>query len=159
MFILLLCSAFIRPCLTLPLSASSLAMQGVAYHELSAAKAYVEPKLGSLDKCQSAKMGVFFHENFTAAHTADYIPEGIELSTDRTNISHIISPISSSLPGENAHDILDVHTQDLSYILQAHGVNAIMPELQIQPEFNSLSTNGITAILKITISNGDSDSV
>ncbi len=155
---LLLCSAVIAPCLILPFSASSVGKQDVVYDKVSFEEAYIEPELNLLDKCQSAELDVFFHENYITTHTAEYIAEGIELSSNCKNIDYVISPIIPASSAADTRDTLDVQTQELSLILQAHGVKAKISEPQIQSDFNSLSANGRTAIIKINISGGDGDS-
>lgn len=158
MFRLLLCSALITPWFILPFSASSVSMQNFDYNKVSFDEAYIEPELDRLDKCQSAELDVYFHENYITTHTAEYIAEGIEISSNCKNISYVISPIVPASSGSDANDILDLQTQELSLILQAHGVKATISKPQIESDFNSLSANGRTAILKINISDGDGDS-
>lgn len=155
---LLLCSALIAPCLILPFSASSFGKQDIVYDKVSFEEAYIEPELDRLDNCQSADLDIFFHENYITTHTAEYIAEGIELSSNCKNINYVISPIVPASSGEDARELLNIQTQELSLILEAHGVKATVSEPQIQSDFNSLSANGRTAILKINISDGDGDS-
>lgn len=152
---LLLCSAFIAPCFIIPLSGMSSEVQDVSYETTSFEEALIEPEFEQLDKCQSAELDIFFHENYITLHSAEYLAEGIKLSEVCDNANFIITPIIPSSSHINADDVVNTHTDELSLILKAHGISSTVAKPNVQTEFNSLSANGRTATLKIVFAEGD----
>jgi len=152
---LLLCSAFMAPCFIIPFIGTSTESYITDYETTSYEEAYVEPEFEQLENCEAAELDVFFHENYITSHSAEYIAEGIELSKDCGDANYVITPIIPASSDAKAADIVDIQTKELSLILKAHGVNAKVARTDKQAEFNSLSANGRTAILKIVFDKGD----
>ena len=148
---LLLYSAFIVPCVILPFTAST-DDQIMSYKSVSFEKAYIEPEFEQLEKCEAAELDIFFHENYVTSHSAEYITAGLELSSACSAASYIIIPVVPSNSYIDENDVLETQTQELSSLLNAHGINAKIADAEYQQDFNSLSANGRTAKLKITFS-------
>lgn len=150
---LLLCSAFIAPCIILPFTGNAKS-QMVSFETTSYEEAYVEPEFEQLENCEAAELDVFFHENYITSHSAEYIAEGIELSGICGDASFIITPIIPSASHVSASEVLTTQTRELSLILKAHGVTARVANADVETEFDGLSANGRTATLKIVFEDG-----
>jgi len=90
--------------------------------------------------------------NVKTSHSAEYITAGLELSSACSAASYIIIPVVPSNSYIDENDVLETQTQELSSLLNAHGINAKIADAEYQQDFNSLSANGRTAKLKITFS-------
>lgn len=153
---LLLSAALVAPCFIIPLTSSSAEPESVVYNTPSFETTYIEPELERLEKCKSAELDVFFHENYITTHSAEYIAEGIKLSDACTKASYVITPIIPASSHIDEKDVLNVHTEELSLILEAYGIYPVIAGADVQTEFNSLSANGRTVTLKIVIKESDS---
>ncbi len=153
---LLLCTAIISPCFIIPLSKISANTSLTSYTAPSFEDVFVEPELQRLENCQSAKLDVFFHDEYVTLHTAEYLAQAVKLAKSCDNADYVINPIVPELQIGVTTDLLEAQVQELSLILKAHGIESRIADPQIQTEFNSLSVNGRTAILSIAISEGNS---
>lgn len=150
---LLLCSAMIIPCFVVPLSGAAKS-QMTSVNKTSFEDAFIEPEFEQLERCKSAELDVFFHENYITMHSAEYLAEGIEIAKSCGNANFTITPIIPTASHVDKRDILDLQTKELSLILRAHGVEPIVTKADIQSEYNTLSANGRTAVLRIAFNEG-----
>ena len=152
MFKLLLCTVFIAPCIILPFAGTSAASNEI--ETVSFDEAYVSPELAKIESCEAAELDVFFHDAYITMHSAEYLAEAISLSDDCGSASFTIAPIVPVSSTDQDREMLQVQTDELVAILDAHNVNAKVAEAEIQSEFDSLSVNGRTAIVKIELNTG-----
>lgn len=145
---LLLCTIAIAPCLIIPFAGSA-SSDMTALDVTSFEDAYVEPEFEQLENCEAAELDVYFHKNYITLHSAEYIAKGLDLSKVCGNAEYVITPIIPSSSHVTSEDVLGVQTEELIYVLDAHGVEARVENAAIQNTFDSLSANGRTATLSI----------
>ena len=152
MFKLLLCSAIIAPCVVLPFVGSTQTQMN-SYDTVSFREAYIEPEFRQLENCETAELDVYFYDNYITYHSAEYIAEGIQLSSACGNAKYVITPIIPSVSRVDALEVLDTQTKELLLVLKAHGISATVRAADVQKDFDGLSANGRTAKLEIAFEN------
>jgi hypothetical protein len=155
---LLLGSAIVSPCIFLQV-AGSVKAEAVSYNAPSFEAYFIDPEFERLESCDAAELDVFFHKQYVTMHSAEYIAEAIALLEKCDEVEYVIQPIQPIYSPDDdlgSKEITDIQVNELSLMLKAHGVDAEIAETKVQSEFDSLSENGRTAVLKITTRNGKS---
>lgn len=148
MFKLLLCAAVFAPCCVMPfIGMGSSEIEG--YELNSFDQAYVQPKLERLQNCESVDLGVFFHDAYIEAHSADYISEGVKFASACDSVTYSIQPLISESASPTERLASQSRTEELLRLLKAHGVDANVDVTQTLEEAGALFLNGQTAVLKI----------
>lgn len=150
---LLLCTAIISPCLIVPFVSASDDTKP-DFGKDSFEEAFIAPEFEKLESCETAELDVFFHKQYITFHSAEYVAQGLELTADCGSAKYTITPVVPSISYVDKEVVIDVHTQELLLILEAHGVTAQVGDAVFQKDFNSLTANGRTA--KLTIAFGES---
>lgn len=150
---LLLTSALFTPCIMFQCLNSG-DVDKVAYSATSFDEHFVEPVLENLEACKTAEIDIFFHDQYITMHSAEYLADAISLSSSCEGAKYIVKPIQPST-SRTAHmgqeELIKAQTQELSYLLEAHGVVSEINPTDVEDKFNSLSVNGRAAILRIVI--------
>jgi len=137
----------------------SVQAEAVEYKTTSFEAYYIEPEFESLEACETAELDIFFYNRYVTMHSAEYIAEAVEISERCNEVEYVIQPIQPIYTSDEVmgvEEVTDIQTRELFLILKAHGVDAKIAKTQVQSEFDSLSENGRTAILKITTANSKS---
>jgi len=148
---LLLCAAVLSPCVIMQVAAS-VQVEEVEYDKPSFESYFIHPEFEQLVSCQTAELDIFFHDEYVTMHSAEYIAEAVILSKKCDDVEFTIQPIQpiySTHDAMNAQEMTEIQVNELSLVLEAHGVDANIADTQVQSEFDNLSENGRTAVLKI----------
>lgn len=151
---LLLSSAFIAPCIILPLIGSA-NTSNMAFTTPSFEDTYIEPEFKQLENCRAAELDVYFHEDYVTMHSAEYVADGIKRAEDCKNATYTITPIIPTTSYADEDTILNTRMSELTLILEAHGVEAVIGNSVVQQDYDSLSANGRTAKIKISFKQSD----
>ncbi|WP_017931136.1 hypothetical protein [Robiginitomaculum antarcticum] len=114
-------------------------------------QAYVNPQMMRLQSCKPATLDVYFHENYLAQHSANYLKDAVTVTANCDIVSVKIAPVLGKDYTPVEANQVDANSRELGLWLDSLGLKYQTNPPAVQKHYDSMTHNGRTAQLILEV--------